>query len=100
MAQLPFDPQNPPDEPPAGVRQPMLWRLAARLCRDHDRAGTGAGSSGRCRTCGAPWPCLVRRTAERGLRVAFHDPPQERPAPPADPGGAAGPSPESGSDPP
>ncbi|HEX8627837.1 MAG TPA: hypothetical protein VF755_06675 [Catenuloplanes sp.] len=78
MTPLLFDPDNPPDEPPPGVRQPLLWRLAIGLRRDHDLDRTPGGQPDRCRVCRAPWPCLVRRTAERALLVAFQDPPGSR----------------------
>ncbi|MBE1492418.1 hypothetical protein [Plantactinospora soyae] len=80
-SELPFDPENPPDEPPPGVRQPMAWRLAVRLHRDHSPlpAGptpemSGPGSPDVCRTCGDPWPCHGRRIAVRGLLAACRGP--------------------------
>lgn len=72
MYEVPFDPERPPEEPPPGIPQPMLWRLARRLFTDHQcsAAGTGPALALRCRTCGDPWPCRGRRLAERGLVAA------------------------------
>jgi hypothetical protein len=72
---LPFDPSDPPDDPPPGVTQVTLWRLAVRLVRDHvaDEAAapavTGRRSPARvrCVTCADAWPCRLRRLAEHAL---------------------------------
>jgi len=81
MRELPFDPENPPDEPPPEVVQPMAWRLAVRLHRDHSPlpaapspAMSGPASPNVCRSCGDPWPCHGRRIAVRGLRAACRPP--------------------------
>lgn len=78
MSSLPFDPQDPPEEPPQQVRQPMMWRLAVRLYRDHALAAAPVGAPPRCQVCRQPWPCPPRRTAERGLVAAFAEPPHRR----------------------
>jgi hypothetical protein len=70
MRELPFDPDDPPDEPPAGVLRPMAWRLAVRLHRDHAPADVEPVHPAVCRTCGDPWRCEGRRIAERGLIAA------------------------------
>jgi hypothetical protein len=70
MTELPFDLENPPDEPPDCVAQPMAWRLAVRLFRDHSPAVSDPTRPVPCRTCGEPWPCYGRRLAERGLITA------------------------------
>ena len=74
MSESPFDLENPPDEPPAGVVQPMAWRLAVRLHRDHSPASTDPARPPVCRACGDPWPCHGRRIAERGLLAAWRAP--------------------------
>jgi methylenetetrahydrofolate reductase (NADPH) len=82
VPELPFDLEHPPDEPPAAVCQPMLWRLAVRLHRDHDLLPGVAEP--RCRTCGERWPCRPRGLAERGLIAACQPPgpePLGRPPP-------------------
>jgi hypothetical protein len=77
---VPFDPEDPPCEPPPGLPQPMLWRLARRLYDDHEPAELAPQRAGpACRTCGDPWPCRGRRLAERGL-VAACLPARSRPA--------------------
>lgn len=67
-----IDWSDPPFEPPKEVMQPMLWRLAVRIWRDHipqvqvepsDPAQPGR----RCRVCELRWPCPARGYAERGL---------------------------------
>jgi hypothetical protein len=70
---VPFDAMNPPDEPPEGVVQPLLWRLASRLHRDHELDQETPGLP-RCGRCWQPWPCAARRLAERGLVAAFAPP--------------------------
>ncbi|GAA1744120.1 hypothetical protein [Luedemannella helvata] len=77
MIQVSFDPQDPPDEPPAGA-DPSYWRVAVRLFRDHSPepdADPGGGPSG-CRQCRQPWPCAARRLAERGLIGALRTGPR------------------------
>lgn len=86
MTDLPFDPENPPDSPPPAAVQPLLWRLAARVYRDHSGDGSKPRSAqlgrpggprtglGTCLTCHRPWPCYPRRLAERGLLVACRAP--------------------------
>jgi hypothetical protein len=76
MSELPFDLENPPDEPPAGVPRPMAWRLAIRLYRDHVPVAGDQAEPPACRTCGEPWPCYGRRLAERGLISAWQDLPR------------------------
>jgi hypothetical protein len=69
----PFDLEDPPDDPPPGTRAPLLWQLAIRLYREHDadpRTRARRRGWGRCRLCGAPWPCVARRLSERGLVLA------------------------------
>lgn len=67
MTDVPFDLTNPPDEPPPAVRQPVMWRVAICLFRDHAPGFGGAGVLARCRACGQVWPCRCRRFAERAL---------------------------------
>ncbi|HET8682530.1 MAG TPA: hypothetical protein VFM54_11750 [Micromonosporaceae bacterium] len=74
MNPLPFDPENPPDSPPPSVVQPLLWRLAVRVYRDHGGDRVDWTRPGACRTCRRPWPCYPRRMAERGLLVACRAP--------------------------
>jgi hypothetical protein len=67
MSDVPFDLADPPDEPPPVVRQPVMWRVAICLFRDHSPGFAGAGVLARCRACGEVWPCRCRRFAERAL---------------------------------
>lgn len=69
---LPFDPGNPPDEPPPEVVRPMTWRLALRLHRDHSPLpGIAPTGPNVCRACADPWPCSGRQIAVRGLLAAW-----------------------------
>lgn len=60
MSTLPFDPLDPPAEPPPGCPLPTLWRLAYTLHQRH------SGEHGRC-ACGARHPCAYRRASLRAL---------------------------------
>ncbi|GAB3984794.1 hypothetical protein V1634_10705 [Plantactinospora veratri] len=80
-SELPFDPENPPDEPPPEVVQPMAWRLAVRLHREHsplpaepDNRLSGPAGPNVCRACADPWPCHGRQIAVRGLLAACRGP--------------------------
>ena len=79
MIKVSFDPQDPPDEPPAEA-DPSYWRVAVRLLRDHSpepapspsdpspaAASPSAPRPSGCRQCRQPWPCAARRLAERGV---------------------------------
>jgi hypothetical protein len=61
---------HPGDEPPGEVASEILWRVAARLFRDHQPGPGGAGSRPACAVCGRPWPCSGVRMAELGLMIA------------------------------
>ena len=67
------------DEPPAEVSSEIMWRVAARLFREHqpDRfrppdpmafAPLTGGLA--CVACRRPWPCSGLRMAELGLSAA------------------------------
>jgi hypothetical protein len=71
VADLPFDPEHPPDDPPPGVAQPMLWRVAVRLHRDHDVVVRDRAGALVCDLCRQRWPCFGRRLAQRGLLAAW-----------------------------
>jgi hypothetical protein len=75
MGRPPFDLANPPEEPPAGVLQPMLWRVAVRLRHDHNFRPADRDGARWCRACGDPWPCRHRRLAERALLAAWRESP-------------------------
>lgn len=82
MSEMPFDLENPPEDPPPGVLQPMAWRLAVRLHRDHSPLAAepvarppGPARPTACRTCADPWPCHGRRIAVRGLLAAWRNRP-------------------------
>lgn len=62
-----YDPAEPPASPPPECVNPLMWRMAHQLFRDHrpDRDGF-------CVTCvpGEFLPCVGRHLAQRGFRVA------------------------------
>jgi hypothetical protein len=65
---LPFDPENPPERPPA-ASEPLVWRLAYRIHRDHQ-----PDQDGRCVLCRPPttWPCPGSRLSARGFLAALN----------------------------
>lgn len=74
--------QNPPDEPPHGVSDELLWRLAVRLFRSvttSPRRCTCRVSSNedardakpRCVSCRQLSPCSGQRMALLGLSAAL-----------------------------
>jgi hypothetical protein len=75
MTHLPFDPSNPPEEPPAQVAQPMMWRMAVRLVTDHRPDWSAVGRARPpCRCCGDSWPCRGHELGRRGLVASLRDP--------------------------
>ena len=71
MVEVPFPPEDPPDEPPSGSVAELFWRVAVRLFRDHfPRAESSAPPAHRCERCWQPWPCSGRRLALLGLLAA------------------------------
>jgi hypothetical protein len=62
----PFDPDEPPAEPPDGCVDPGLWQLAYALHVAHRADG------GRC-GCGEPHPCEAWWQAVAGLSAACAD---------------------------
>jgi hypothetical protein len=75
MAQVDWDPDNPPAEPPDGTDL-LLWRLAWGLFNDHR-----PHSDGFCVTCREFWPCPPRGLAEQGFSAALRRRP-DGPRPP------------------
>jgi hypothetical protein len=72
---IPFDPEDPPIEPPPSVQQPLLWSVSRRVYGDHDAPDDQGGPMvPQCRLCGEPWPCRARRVAEHGLLAACRAP--------------------------
>ena len=65
---------RPGEEPPGEVASEILWRVAARLFRDHQPAAADSeaqpAARSACAGCGRPWPCSGFRMAELGLSTA------------------------------
>lgn len=67
---LPFDPADPPADPPEGCRNRLLWQLARRVFGDHQ-----PGPDGFCLVC-RPYqfyPCVGRQLADTGLRACYDE---------------------------
>ena len=64
MSSLSFDPEDPPEDPPAGCTDPLTWRLAYSLHTAHH-----PDTEGNC-TCGQSYPCPPAQLAARGFRFA------------------------------
>jgi len=61
---VPYDPTNPPAEPPAGCVDPVLWRVAFALRRAHHPRLDDF-----CE-CKVFWPCPDARLADEALKLA------------------------------
>ncbi len=64
-ADLPYDPGEPPLDPPTECMNRLMWQLARRVFADHQ-----PGSDGWCQAC-RPfqfYPCVGRQLANAGLR--------------------------------
>ncbi len=72
MARIPFNPLDPPEEPPRGAH-PLIWRLARQAWSDHVPDADGFCLARSCRERSAYWPCQPRRLAEAGLAAATGD---------------------------
>jgi hypothetical protein len=64
MAIIRFDPEDPPEQPPAGCVDPLLWRVAHALHLEHRPE-----PDNRC-NCGEVFPCTRACLAARGLLTA------------------------------
>jgi hypothetical protein len=65
MVSLSFDAEEPPEQPPPGCADPVLWRVSHALRQEHRWE-----PDGRCQ-CGDRYPCNRARLAERGLVIAY-----------------------------
>jgi hypothetical protein len=68
MPNVDEDPEQPSAEPPAGA-DPLIWRLAFGLHRDHRPHNDGF-----CQTCRAYWPCAPHNLARLGFVAAVRSP--------------------------
>lgn len=75
MAGIRYDPEDPPEQPPTGCFDPLLWRVAHALHQEHQ-----LGPDNRC-GCGEIFPCTRAGLAARGLLTACVRRPTN-PAPP------------------
>jgi hypothetical protein len=68
---LPYDPADPPIDPPDGCVNRLMWQLARRLFADHQ-----PGPDGYCLVC-RPYQfyrCVGRQLADIGLEAAYRQP--------------------------
>jgi len=71
MAQLPYNPENPPQDPPTGADR-VLWVIAIRLYQEH--VGTdGMCLAPTCRQQANLWPCESYNVARAGLLFAVRE---------------------------
>jgi hypothetical protein len=63
---LPYNPQNPPQEPPAGA-DPLTWMLAYALHVEHQPGVDGFCTAGSCRRPSNLWPCEALKLARCGF---------------------------------
>ncbi|GAA5193124.1 hypothetical protein GCM10023322_54310 [Rugosimonospora acidiphila] len=75
MSRVQYDPENPPEQPPEGCADPLLWRVAHALHLEHQPE-----QDSRC-TCGEMFPCSRAGLAARGMLTAC----VRRPLDPASP---------------
>jgi hypothetical protein len=63
---LPYEIDNPPADPPAGV-DPLLWKVAFALRAEHEPGLDGWCVAGICKGKSSLWPCGERKLADAGL---------------------------------
>jgi hypothetical protein len=63
---LPFDPEDPPADPPPGC-DAMVWRLAHQVHVDHQPGSDAFCVARTCRGSFTPWPCGPSRLAAQGF---------------------------------
>lgn len=69
MTALPYDPDNPPAEPPAGADR-MTWLMAYRIFAEHQAGPDGTCTAATCRAAGNRWPCPPSVMARSGFADA------------------------------
>lgn len=63
---MPYDIDNPPQEPPPGC-DPILWKVAYALREEHVEGPDGFCVAAACRRAASLWPCPKRNLADVGL---------------------------------
>lgn len=69
LRKLPYDPDDPPAEPPRGA-EPVLWVVAYALHAEHRPGVDGFCVAGTCRARLLVWPCHASELARAGLLQA------------------------------
>jgi hypothetical protein len=63
---LPYDPEDPPVQPPAGA-DALGWALAWRIHTEHRPGPDGVCVAGTCQLDGNVWPCAATHLARSGF---------------------------------
>jgi hypothetical protein len=66
---LPYNPKNPPEEPPTGTDR-LLWTVAFELRASHQPDAAGYCQSPQCGDRLVVWPCRSVTLADSGLMGA------------------------------
>lgn len=66
---LPFDPKDPPRDPPYGADW-VIWEFAYELLKDHQPDGHGFCMAVRCRRTNQQIPCEPQKWARTGFGLA------------------------------
>jgi hypothetical protein len=67
---LSFDPQAPPERPPAECTRPLLWRVSRGLWAEHQPSTDQLCLAAACRGESRLWPCQPHRDALLGMLAA------------------------------
>jgi hypothetical protein len=70
MPGLPYDPDDPPRDPPTECRHELMWRLARSLREAHEAGIDGFCLATACRRRHSLHPCPPFRLAQAGMRAA------------------------------
>ncbi len=66
LRKLPYDPADPPAEPPRGA-DPVLWAVSYALHVEHQPGVDGFCLAGTCRSKSFMWPCHPSELARAGF---------------------------------
>ncbi|MGC9669816.1 hypothetical protein ACNTMW_25155 [Planosporangium sp. 12N6] len=70
MTGLPYDPTDPPLDPPAECRHELMWRLARALWEAHEASADRFCLVGACQRGHYLHPCRPAQLAQDGMRTA------------------------------
>lgn len=64
---LPYDINHPPEDPPDGVADKLLWKVSHLLRKAHQEGPDGFCLEASCKRMFLPSPCPARKMADAGL---------------------------------